>query len=170
MSNRMAGVCIVLLGAIFLVAAVVILIWDSGRERKFGGTVYGVVVGHKWIQKSEMGFPVAIVEYVVDGNRYTVRQTYRAMIYNSAKHASENWEIDSKYRLCRYSNRKCGRIVDPTVDWFPVHSQMEVHYVPGNPGKAYCGALGSAALICKILLPVGAFVIVFGFLLITVLR
>lgn len=162
MTNQQAGICIALLGLIFVIAALIILICDKTRIKKYSARTMGTVTGHKWIHTENVMYPIALLTYTVDGQTYQCRQRYRAIIYNSAKHAETDWEIDEKYRLHSYVTRKCERHVNPIEDWFPVGSQMPVHYVPGKPKKAYCGSLVNLSILWIVMGSVGLFVIMVG--------
>lgn len=165
MTNQQAGVFIAMIGALFLIVAIVSLIWDKCRKKKYTEQINGTVVGHKWMHTENMSYPCAILTYTVNQREYQCQQRYSAVMYNSVKHAKYDWEIDEKYRLHSYVTRKCEIHVNPVEDWFPIGSQMLVYYVPGKPQKAYCGALVSMKLMSVIFAGVGALVLMFGLLL-----
>lgn len=162
MTTGQAGLFIALLGFTCVIAAIIILICDKSRIKRYSSTTLGTVTGHKWISVENMSYPVAILSYNVNGQFFSCRQRYRAVIYNSVKHAEADWEIDDKYRLHSYVTRKCERHVNPIEDWFPVGSQMPVHYNPNKPKKAYCGSLINLSIMWIVIGSVGLFVMMIG--------
>lgn len=165
MTNAQAGFCISLLGILFIAAAVILTVWEKNRVKKYSAVAVGTVIGHKWVQQSEISYPCAILSYAVDGTDYQCRQTYRSVNYNSAKHAKQDWELDTDYRLHSYVTRKCEKHVNPVEDWFPVGSQFPVYYIPKKPEKAYCGALSSLKLAEITVGCAGIIILLFGALL-----
>ncbi|MCD7840301.1 MAG: hypothetical protein LUG46_06750 [Erysipelotrichaceae bacterium] len=170
MTNVQAGFYIMIIGMIFIVAAIVITIYDKLRYHKYDEIVKGTIIGHKIKHQKEIMYPIAIVEYNVNGQICQVKQNYSMIMYNTVKHSKYNWVIDDKYRLHHYISRKSENIVDLTKDIFPVGSKMNVHYCLNKPQKAYCGALTSMFLFQIILFLAGLFIVAFGMLLMTVLK
>ncbi len=165
MSNQQAGVFIAVIGIVLVIVAAVLLVYDKKGRKKYTGRINGTVIGHRWRHTENMSYPCAVVSYWVDGREYQCVQRYRAILYNSVKHAKADWEIDEKYRLHRYQTRKCEYHVNPIEDWFPVNSQMTVCYIPEKPHKAYCGAPAGLGLVWGLLLGVGIGLCAFGILL-----
>lgn len=165
MTNQQAGLFIALLGLTFLVAAIIILICDKTRIKKYSAQTMGTVTGHKWIHAEYSMYPVSLLSYTVDGQTYKCRQRYRAIITHTVPHAKQDWVLDEKYRLLRYRARNCDKHVDPIEDWFPVGSQMPVHYVPGKPKKAYCGSLVNLSIMWIVMGATGIFMALLGVLL-----
>lgn len=116
MSNQQAGVCIFVLGVLFLIVTLIVMLWDENRIKKYTEQIQGTVAGHKWVNTENMSYSCAIVTYFVDGKEYQCMQRYRAVFYNSVKHAKCDWELDEKYRLHSYVTRKCESHVNPTED------------------------------------------------------
>lgn len=170
MTNAQAGFWITIIGTIFIIASIVVTIYDKIRYHKYDEIIQGTIVGHKIKHLREISYPIAIVEYNVNGQTYQVKQNYSMVMYNTAKHSKYNWVIDDKYCLHHYLSRKCEYHVDLIHDKFPVGSKIDVCYCSNKPQKAYCGALASMFLFQIIFLLTGLFIMIFGILLITVLK
>lgn len=170
MTNAQAGFYIMIIGMIFIVVAIVITIYDKLRYRKYDEVIKGTIVGHKPKHQREISYPIAIVEYNVNGQIYQVKQSYSMVMYNTAKHSKYNWVIDDKYKLHHYVSRKSENIVGLIDDMFPIGSKIDVHYCSNKTQKAYCGALTSMFLFQIIFFLTGLFIMIFGILLMTLLK
>lgn len=135
MSDQQAGIFTAVIGIVLVIVAAVLWIYDKIERRKYTGRINGTVIGHRWRHTENMSYPCAVVSYWIDGREYQCVQKYRAILYNSVKHARVDWEIDEKYRLHRYQTRKCEYHVNPIDDWFPVNSQMHSLLYPGKTSQ-----------------------------------
>lgn len=50
----------------------------------------GTIIGHRWVHVKEDMYPQAIVSYMIDGQEYQCKQTYKSYTYNSMKHAKQD--------------------------------------------------------------------------------
>ena len=157
-------------GVLFIFPGVMITLVTRKQTKQCTKKIEGTVVQYQFPGGGSMN---PIVEYVVDGNRYTAKKKFRGIltkrISGLSVHVASGVYEDEKGWL----HIKTGAIAnlrELAEQLWPIGSKMSVYYNPNNPKRCYVDRPVLGSTISAVFIVTGLIILVLSVLLFVLIQ
>lgn len=157
-------------GVLFIFSGVMITIVTKKQMKQCTKKIEGAVVQYQFPGGGSMN---PIVEYVVDGNRYTAKKKFRGIltkrISGLSVHVASGVYEDEKGWL-RIKTGAIANLHELAEQLWPIGSKMTVYYNPDHPKRCYVDRPVLGSTIAAVFIVTGLIILILSVLLFVLIQ